>query len=437
MATFHNPSINPFQIPQSVGGGGIKSGYLPNNYNQSYTPTWWSMARHQALQYSDLTYLDILFGWCMQSSPFLASQVQKRTMPMRKRDFAFFVNGKEDKRMTAKYITNSIWFKDYIENIILSKFYGVRCFVLDKNKNNKITSFPLRNIDIFNKGLRKVTYAYSEVVNAKDYDNMFFFEPSEDQDTRLGLLLPISRMLMGIMEAYNNWSVVGLRFSYPMTTIGFMDNNPDAKAIAEEISNNLNPMSTPLLPFRNDMPSGGKSTYQVEVNSVTTQSYPDAFRVYKELINECRSEIMQLITGGTLLGATEKNTNSEQLATIHMNMYNDILEADLDFVLSQFNAGDNLTKLARYFGDDRLMIAELREIPNNTIPVDKFVKIGDILSKMGMRFDKSVMAKVGLNESDINPSTNHKSWMKETTNKLGAILGITKKSKTKPNNEAN
>lgn len=37
---------------------------------------------------------------------------------------------------------------------------------------------------------------------------------------------------------------------------------------------------------------------------------------------------MQLVTGGTLLGATEKNTNSEQLASIHMELYQDIIADD-------------------------------------------------------------------------------------------------------------
>ena len=156
------------------------------------------------------------------------------------------------------------------------------------------------------------------VVNVDEYDNIFFFRPETDQDFGMGLLQPISRAMIGIVEAYNNWSILGKRFSYPTMVIGFDNNNTIAQQFASELARKGDIMETPIIPFFYDSATGGKSKYMVEVNPVQTQSYPDAFRVFKEYISEYRSEIMQLVTGGTLLGATEKNTNSAQLASIHM-----------------------------------------------------------------------------------------------------------------------
>lgn len=134
-----------------------------------------------------------------------------------------------------------------------------------------------------------------------------------------------------------------------------MANNEDAKDIAVSLAQELDPMTIPVVPFRNEYANGGKSLYQVEVNPINTQSYADAFRVFKEYISEYRSEIMQLVTGGTLLGATEKNTNSEELAQIHMNMYHDILDDDTESCLAMFNMPAALSKLARIFKDDRFL----------------------------------------------------------------------------------
>lgn len=410
MAKFVQPQINPFQVPQVIGNSTINSKYLFNNYDIQFTPEWWRRAVNNAIQYSNLTYLDELYSWCVQSSPFLLSQMDKRLRPLSKRNFAFAIDGKVNKKLTKKLIDESWWFKPLLREMCLSLFYGVRCVSVDV-ENKRVESMPLRNLDIFNKALRNMTYEYYNVVYIKDWDNMFWFEPSSDQDFRLGLLQPISRQMISIVETYNNWLVLGKRYGFPTVIYGYMANNSEAKGIAEELARNLDPTVSAIVPFRDDSVNGGKSKYQVEVTPIQSQSYPDAFRVYKELISNAEGEIMQLITGGTLMGATEKNTNSEQLAQIHLDMYNDILNADLEWVLTVFNSKENLSKLARLFKIPELERAELVEIPDTTISVEKFVKIGDTLAKQGMRFKPEVLAKVGMSADDIDTGKNNSSWL--------------------------
>lgn len=403
MAKFHQPQINPFNVPQMVGTGNIVSNYLFNNYDTELTPAKWRQAINAALQYSDLSLLDMVYSYCIQSSPFLVSQINKRLIPMDKRNFALEINGKIDQRLTDEFV-GSWWFRTFMRYIVLSRFYGVKEFSID-TKKRVITDFPLRNIDIFNEGLRLGTYQYQEIINAKDYDNLFFFQPETDQDFRLGLLQPISKMMIQMLETYVNWSLLGKRYSFPLTTIGYNANNTEAKKQARIVAQNLDMMSIPIIPFRSEYGNAGRSIYSIEVNPIQTQTNSDAFRVMKELISESRSEIMQLITGGTLLGATEKNTNSENLADIHLSLYNDILDADVRIALQMFNRAENLEKLARLFGNKRIESAKLVEIPDMRVSQRLFTDVGDMMAKQGLKYTAEAFEKVGLSKEDIIDDT--------------------------------
>lgn len=94
-----------------------------------------------AIQYSDMSLLDTLYSWCMQSSPFLVSQINKRLIPIYKRNFVFGRNGRENSRLTEKYIRNSWWFKRFIRYILLSQFYGCKMVAINPEKR-KVVDFP-------------------------------------------------------------------------------------------------------------------------------------------------------------------------------------------------------------------------------------------------------------------------------------------------------
>lgn len=406
MPKFSNPTINPFQLPQNIGTNSISSKYLFNFYDQEFTNNKWREAIDQALRYSNLVQLDALYSWCIQTSPFLASQIDKRVRPIAKREYAFMIDGKINKAFNRQYIHQE-WFRQMVKERILATFYGVRCFSIEPT-NGTITSFPLRNLDIFNEAIREMTYDYYEVVDSDTFDNLFFIQPTTDQDFRLGLMQQISRSMIAINEMYCYWSISGIRYSNPMTVVGFLDNNETAKSTATDIANNLNPMSTPVIPYTQRY--DGNQVYQIDIKPINTQSYPDAFRLYKEAINSHWSEIMQLVTGGTLIGATEKNTNSEQLAEIHFNLYSEILDDDSSNVIDMFNSEKVRKKLAKTFKDDRFLRAELIEIAPDVISIDKFTKVGDVLAKHGLRYNPEILRKIGMSVDDVDTSFMTTQW---------------------------
>lgn len=400
MAIFHFPEINPYQVPQRIGTDGIHSKYLFNNYRTEWTPSLWRTAIDRAIQYSDLSYLDALYSWCMQASPFLQSQINKRLLPIYKRNFVFGRAGKENRSMTDKYIRNSWWFKRFIRYVILSQFYGVKAFAINPD-DHEVVDFPLRNIDIFNKGLRYQTFEYFSIINAKDYDNMFFIQPETDQDFKLGMLQAISRAMIGIVETFNNWQVLGKRYSFPMTTIGYLANNSQAESAARGVAEQYDMLTTPIIPYVYSNGDRDHKNYAIEINPIPTQTVADAFRVFKEYIIEYRSEIMQLVTGGTLLGATEKNTNSEQLAEIHWDIYQDILDSDAEYGLSVINSEAVKHKLAVTFDDPMIEKTPIIEIPDERVSVTKFVDIGEMLAKQKGYFSPEAFKRVGLDPKDV------------------------------------
>lgn len=400
MAKFHFPKINPYQVPQQIGTGNIESRYLFNNYRREWTPALWRRAVDMAIQYSDMSLLDTLYSWCMQSSPFLVSQINKRLIPIYKRNFVFGRNGRENSRLTEKYIRNSWWFKRFIRYILLSQFYGCKMVAINPDKR-KVVDFPLRNIDIFNEALRFQTFEYYQVINAADYDNLFFFQPEGDQDFKLGLLQSISRAMIGIVEMFNDWQVLGKRYSFPLTTIGYDANNAKAQTQAQTVAQNLDMLTIPLIPYVQDMVNNGKSLYSIEVNPINTQTGSDAFRVMKEYIVEYRSEIMQAVTGGTLLGSTEKNTNSEQLAQIHWEIYQDILNADAEMALTIMNREDVKHKLAVLFDDASIESSPIIELPDDRLPVSTFVDVGNMMAKQKLNYKPEAFRRVGIDPSDV------------------------------------
>ena len=400
MSKFHFPSQNPYQVPQRIGTGGIESRYLFNNYYREWTPATWRRAVDMAIQYSDMSFLDTLYSWCIQSSPFLESQINKRLMPIYKRNFVFGRNGKENSRLTEKYIRNSWWFKRFIRYIMLSQFYGCKMFAINPDKK-QVVDFPLRNIDIFNKALRFQTFEYYQVINASDYDNLFFFQPESDQDFKLGLLQSISRAMIGIVEMFNDWQVLGKRYSFPLTTIGYEANNTQAKEDARLTAQNLDMLTIPLIPFTQDFTHNGKSMYSIEVNPINTQTGSDAFRVFKEYVIEYRSEIMQLVTGGTLLGSTEKNTNSEQLAKIHWEIYQDILDSDAELTLTLANDESIKQKLAILFDDFSIETSPIIELPDERLPLSTFVDVGKMMSQQGLKYLPEAFKLVGIDPAMV------------------------------------
>lgn len=421
MTRFHQPSIDPIQVPYEVGISGIESKYLPNYYDYRFTPQFWRIAYNKAMNYSDMSYLDTLYSWVVQSSPFLVSQMDKRVTPIMNRIFVIRnSDGSIDDKAT-KLICETKWFRFLIRSFIMSKFYGIRVPQIDIEKD-RVADFPLRNIDIKNRAVRSMTFDYDRIASIDDYDNTFYIQPYDDQDFQFGMLLQISRAMIDIQQAYMNWNIFATRSSYPRTTLGYQAGNEKSKTMAENLARVLdNPTAVLISPYEASRYQKGERMYSVEMKSDMINAAPEAFRTFKENIMSRWSEIMQLITGGTLLGATEKNTNSEHLVEAHLKMYEDKKKEDLiDCLYVCRNVF--MPKLRKLIQNVDLEGKYIDVMPDKTIGMEEFKNISDAASKQGIRLSTSFFERIGLDKTDFNTKIRSKSWVSSAVDKITEIF---------------
>lgn len=401
---FHPPKVNPYSVPQSWPNekmqGVVTSKYLFNNYYIEFTPAWWRSAIDRALQYSDLTYLDTLYSWCMQSSPFLMSLINKRLLPAQKMELAIErPNGTVWRSLSDAFHVSNVR-RDMISGMLMSVFNGstIMSIQLDRDET---TQYPIRNYDIFNRALRSMTYQYNDVVNVDDYDNMFYFSPRSEENLKLGLLQQISRVMISMIKAGNDWAAANEQYAYPTVVMEYANNSDDAKRVAFEYAQGRSPGTYPVTSFTPNLRDGAQPVPDLRITPVNTQMYPESFRSYKEIMDKYESYIMQLVLGGTLMGATEKNTNSEQLAEIHLGMYEDILTSDRRMILSMFNDRKNMRKLSRLLGLPELERCRFVELPDKSVSLNIFRIAGDVAAKQGLRFSEDTFQKIGMESKDI------------------------------------
>lgn len=419
------PRVDPYDVYRPQGTTNVKSRFLPNDYFYiDYTPFWWRTAMDQAINYSDLSMVDALYGWCVQSSAFLRSQIDKRLDPMMVRQFRFVdpITRIENEEFTRE-ITSTKWFKQLRRARLLSQFYGIKVVGIDR-ATGSVIDYPMRNIDIVNHGIRYETYNITEIAYIDDYDNIFYMQPETDQDFMLGLLQPISRAMIGYIDAYNNWAVTGKSYSYPKMSVVYNSASAGMEDKAREVGANLDdPTSTAILPGRFNI-DDKELHAEIDLKPIQSQMYPNAHEVFRQLIDSWKQEVMQLVTGGTLLGATEKNTNSEQLARIHVRLYQNILAKDVSEYVDWANSIEVRTKLSNLFNDRRFMDYDLEEIPDRSIDIYDAEKQVKAMSQVGVQPTVEYWKKLGLEEQDINMDVVNGNWQpkKESTNRLTATI---------------
>ena len=178
---------------------------LPQNYRFELTmETWWS-AVQRARVYSDFTGLDALFSYLLKSSTLIRSAVDKRLRPLKSRTFGVIVDGKEDKRLT-KLIKNSPFVRELIYQRGLANFTFAR--VVGVNKDFSTYVYPLRNLDIVNKAVRRMTYEIQDPIYVKSHVNLFWMQTSYNSEDTLGLLEPVARDYINMCNAQNNWQKI-------------------------------------------------------------------------------------------------------------------------------------------------------------------------------------------------------------------------------------
>lgn len=388
---------NPYNILNYFGATGAKIQALPQNYAFELTmATWWSAVQRARL-YSDYVGLDALYSYVMKSSTIIRSAIDKRLRPLRSRTFAVYVNGKERTDLTDK-LANSPAMRDLIYQRGLANFTYARVIGVDMNGETFI--YPLRNLDTVNRAVRKMTYDIQDVFLVKNHVNLFWMQTSYKSEDTLGLLEPICRDYINLMNAQNNWQTASQYQAYQQSVMYYENGDEKMQQAAEQSAAQIG-LGTVIISGKSTDEISGKVVKDLELENVGTGTAADTFRIFKENIEQLRGSIMQLVLGSSLLGMSEKNTNSERLVRAHLKLFRDIQESDAIDVQDWLNLRENKIKLAYIFDEPDIENCTFKVKPLNYIDIGDVEAYVKMIKELGLGATRDFILKTGLDPDDV------------------------------------
>lgn len=389
--------INPYDVMQKVGVPGARVVTLPQNFAFELTmDTWWSAVQRARL-FSDFTGLDALYSYGMKSSTLIRSAIDKRLRPLKSRTFGVYIKGVEDERLTDT-LKNSPLMREIIYQRGLANFTYARVVGVNKDKSTFV--YPLRNLDVKNKAVKEQTYNTKGDYVVKNHVNMFWVQTSYQSEDTLGLLEPVMRDYINIMNAQNAWQAASQYSAYKQMVLYVENGDPEMMAQAKLAAQNIGLGQVLVAGQATDIDTKQKIRDYELVNTLGGEA-ADTFRIFKENIEQLRNQIMQIILGSSLLGMSDKNTNSERLVRAHLKLFRDICESDAVEVQDWLNTEENRVKLAYVMGEPALAKAEFIVKPANYIDIGDIETYTKMLKELNIIPTESFIEKSGLDPEDV------------------------------------
>lgn len=388
---------NPYNLLNKEGVAGARNIVLPNNYQfELNMDTWWS-AVNRARQYSDFTGLDALYSYVMKSSTLVRAAIDKRMRPLRQRSFSVLVNGKEDERLSKLFgadpMVNELIYQKGLANFTYARVIGI-----DKEKETYV--YPLRNLDVLNKAVKKQTHDDKGTWYVKSHVNLFWLQTAYQSEDTLGLLEPICRDYINAMNAQNNWQTASQFLAYQQMMM-YYENGDEKMQEAAEVAAGKVGIGEVIVTGQSTDEVSGKITRDLELENVGGGTSGDTFRIFKENIDSLYENIALVVLGSSLLMKTAKNTNSERLVRAHLRGFNEIVETDALDVQNWLNKSENKKKFAYLLGEPALLNATFEKNPMNNIDVGEVDSFTEFFDKMELRPTDTFIRKIGLNDNDI------------------------------------
>lgn len=388
---------NPYNIMNFEGVTGAPIRALPQNYAFKLDmDTWWS-AVIRAREFSDFTGLDALYSYILKSSTIVRSAVEKRLRPLKSRTFAVMVDGKEDERLTD-LVKNSPFMRELIYQRGMANFTFAR--VVGVDKDGETFTYPLRNLDIVNKAVRKQTYDVQNIFYVKNHVNLFWLQTSLTSEDMLGLLEPVARDIINLFNAQNDWQTASQFNAYQQMVMYYEDGDEKMLEAAKTAASQVG-LGTVIISGKTTDEISGKAIKNLELENVYGSATADTFRTFKENIEQLRGSIMQLVLGSSLLGMSDKNTNSERLVRAHLKLFRDIVESDAMDVQDWLNKGNVRTKLAYLLNEPAIANCTFKAKPQNYIDIGDVEIYVKMLKDLALAPTAEFIEKVGLSTDDV------------------------------------
>lgn len=389
--------INPYNILQPEGVRGAKNIVMPNNYKFELTmDTWWS-AINRARLYSDFTGLDALYSYVLKSSTLVRAAVDKRMRPLKHRTFTVLINGKENEALTKVFAANSL-VRELVLQKGLSNFTYARVIGINKDETSYV--YPLRNLDVVNKAVKENTYDSAGKWKVKNHVNMFWMQTPYTSEDTLGLLEPITRDYINMVNAQNNWQTASQFLAYQQMVMYYENGDEKMQEAAEEAAARVG-LGEVIVTGQTTDEISGKITKDLDLQNVYGGAPADTFRIFKENIDSLSENIALVVLGSSLLLKSAKNTNSERLVRAHLKGFHDICESDAIEVQDWLNLTENKKKFAYLLKEPALLNATFAVNPSDYIDVGDIDTFTNFFDKCSLTPTDKFINKIGLDDKDV------------------------------------
>jgi hypothetical protein len=347
------PIVNPFLIPRAAGLNRI-SQVFPNNYYRNWDLTQWRQACDSAIKFGYGIDYAVMTSWAFEISEFVQFLFRKVESAIGKVPFLIVNENEKENEIWTAELCGKLWHKTLRQEIALSHFWGYTVLNFDP-VSQKIYKYPMQNIDPVNHLLKWQTYSIYDGIEIEGKDDLLFIQPSNNYERFLGWMQPISRSIIMINNAYNNWFAAGKRMAYPLMQVGYaedqfsQDSNGNqlnqGRDEADTIAKNIDPSKAIVTPFTFD--NTGKPQYKIDITSKDMGNTGKQHEVYSALIEKKQNEIMQMIMLGTLSSGSQKNGN-RALGEVHERGWEDVALDMIEYVETYLNSVF-IKKIAKWY----------------------------------------------------------------------------------------
>ncbi len=248
----------------------------------------------------------------------LSSVIDKRITAVLSSPIEFNRHGKVDEHIELQI--KSPWFRNFIKDVMMAKFWGFSLFQFKKNKDwIDYDLIPRKHVD----PVRELILRRQTDINGSSWDEYadMLFVGSPDE---MGLLAKAAPWVIYKRNTTADWAQFSEVFGMPIREYTYETDDDEARQRAIDDAQNMGSLGVLIHSKDSDMKliESGNKTGSAEL--------------YERLVDRANSEISKLILGNTL--TTEaSDTGTQALGTVHKKVEDKQTASDRNYVLDILN----------------------------------------------------------------------------------------------------
>lgn len=304
----------------------------------------------------------------------LSGIIDKRRIGVSRIPIEFRRDGKPDEQINAQI--RSPWFRTFVKDVLMSKFWGFSAFQFDRNEKGWIEYYkiPYKHYDPVRRILLHMQ-SDQDGVPIEDFPNTLVVC---DDPRGLGMLAELVPMVLYKRGNFGDWAKFCQIFGMPIREYTY-------DAGDEEARKRL------IMDARSQ---GGNAVYihpkESSLNLIESSNKSGTVDLYERLKDACNTEMSVRVLGNTLT-TDAKSTGTQALGTVHQEEEDALKQDDRDFVLDILNyeMTDIFANLGiNTEGGEFVYVENLKLDPNKHVDVIQKAKA------MGLPIDDDYLYKV-------------------------------------------